>query len=270
MKLSFSTLACPDWTLSQIIAIASAAGYDGIELRFVENEDSLWKLPSFSGKQLASTKHALSDHGLVISCLDTSCRFHSPHAQERAQWLTEGERMAELAASLGAPSIRVFGDTIQPGADRSSTRRWIADSIRELSDRIAPSGIEVWLETHGDFAGGSETAEILAEAKLSGLGVVWDPANCFLESGERPRGERISPGREHSPRASQRPVSKPRQLEACSYRRRKFPVGRGSNRAATTSVRPLRILRMGEEMASGNRRRQRCAASLYTLVSGEF
>jgi sugar phosphate isomerase/epimerase len=187
MKLSFSTLACPDWTLSQIIAIASAAGYDGIELRFVENEDSLWKLPSFSGKQLASTKQALSDHGLVISCLDTSCQFHSPDAQERAQWLTEGERMAELAASLGAPSIRVFGDTIQPGADRSSTRRWIADSIRELSDRIAASGVELWLETHGDFAGGSETAEILAEAKRPKLGVVWDPANCFLESGERPQ-----------------------------------------------------------------------------------
>jgi sugar phosphate isomerase/epimerase len=187
MKLSFSTLACPDWTLSQIIAIASAAGYDGIELRFVENEDSLWKLPAFRGKQLASTKQALSDHGLAISCLDTSCRFHSPDALERSRWLAEGERMAELAASLGAPGIRVFGDTIQPGAERSSTRKWIADSIRELSERIAASGIEVWLETHGDFAGGSETAEILAEAKGLKLGVVWDPANCFLESGERPQ-----------------------------------------------------------------------------------
>lgn len=187
MKLSFSTLACPDWTLSQIIAIAAVAGYDGIELRFVENEDSLWKLPALSGKQLASTKQALSDHGVAISCLDTSCRFHSPDAQERAQWLTEGERMAELAAALGAPGIRIFGDTIQPGADRSSTRRWIADSIRELSDRIASSGIEVWLETHGDFAGGSETAEILAEANCPRLGVVWDPANCFVESGERPQ-----------------------------------------------------------------------------------
>jgi sugar phosphate isomerase/epimerase len=187
MKLSFSTLACPDWTLSQIIAIASTAGYDGIELRFVENEDSLWKLPAFRGTQLASAKQTLSDHGLAISCVDTSCRFHSPDAQERLRWLAEGERMADLAASLDAPGIRVFGDTIQPGADRSSTRRWIADSIHQLSDRIAASGIEVWLETHGDFAGASETAEILAEAKSPKLGVVWDPANCFIESGERPQ-----------------------------------------------------------------------------------
>ena len=195
MKLSFSTLACPDWTLPRIMAIASTARYDGVELRFVENEDSLWKLPTFSGTQLVSTKRELSDRGLSISCVDTSCRFHSPDAQERARWLTEGMRMAELAAALDAPGVRVFGDTIQPGADRTSTRNWIADSIRTLAARIAPSGVEVWLETHGDFAGTSETAAILAEAGCSQTGVVWDPANCFLESHERPNEGAVRLGR---------------------------------------------------------------------------
>jgi sugar phosphate isomerase/epimerase len=185
VKLSFSTLACPDWAMPQIIAMAKQAGYDGVELRFVENEDSLWKLPAFRGNALASTKQALGDHGLEISCVDTSCRFHSPDAQERARWLDEGERMADLAASLGAPGIRVFGEKVQPGADLASTRSWIAHSIRELSDRIAATGVEVWLETHGDFASGAATAELLLETK-SQIGVVWDPANCFVETGERP------------------------------------------------------------------------------------
>jgi len=173
--------------MPQIIAIASTAGYDGIELRFVENEDSFWKLPAFRGTQLASTKQSLSDHGLTISCVDTSCRFHSPDAQERARWLEEGERMADLAASLNAPGIRVFGEKIQPGADRASTRAWIVDAISALGERVAASGIEVWLETHGDFASASATAEILAESRSPKLGAVWDPANCFLESGERPQ-----------------------------------------------------------------------------------
>jgi len=53
MKLSFSTLACPDWTIPQITAMAAGAGYDGIELRFVQGEDSLWKLPVFSGAERA-------------------------------------------------------------------------------------------------------------------------------------------------------------------------------------------------------------------------
>jgi sugar phosphate isomerase/epimerase len=199
MKLSFSTLACPDWTMPEIISIASAAAYDGIELRFVENEDSLWKLPAFHGDELATTKRALSDHGLAISCVDTSCRFHFPDANERGRWLEEGERMADLAAALGAPGIRVFGDTIQPGADRASTRKWIADSMRKLAEDIAPKGIEVWLETHGDFAGASETAAIVAEGGCPQIGVVWDPANCFLECGERPRqgGSRLGASLRH-------------------------------------------------------------------------
>ena len=95
--------------------------------------------------------------------------------------------MADLAAELGAPGMRVFGDTIQPGADRASTRSWIADSIRTLAENTGPKGIEVWLETHGDFATASETAEILAEAGRAQTGAIWDPANCFLESGERPQ-----------------------------------------------------------------------------------
>ena len=37
--------------------------------------------------------------------------------------------MAELASSLGSPGIRVFGDKIQPGADRASTRSRIATAF---------------------------------------------------------------------------------------------------------------------------------------------
>ncbi len=186
MKVSFSTLACPDWTMPQFIAIAQSEGYHGIELRFVQGEDSLWKLPVFSGKELASTKRALADHALTISCLDTSCRFHSPDAAERGRWITEGKRMADLAAELGAPGLRVFGDTIQPGADRASTQGAIAESVRQLAEISAARGVEVWIENHGDFAGANETAAILREAACPKAGVVWDPANSFVANHERP------------------------------------------------------------------------------------
>ena len=187
MKISFSTLACPDWTLAQAAAIASSSGYDGIELRFGENEDSLWKLPAFRRGQLPSTKNLLQDSGLVISCVDTSCRFHFPDPKERERWVEEGVRMAELAAALEAPGIRVFGDTIQLGATRDMTRTWIAESIRCLGDKIAPTEVEVWLETHGDFAGADETASILSEAATLKAGTLWDPANCYIESKEGPQ-----------------------------------------------------------------------------------
>ncbi len=33
IKLAFSTVACPDWTLSQVVDRASEMGYQGVELR---------------------------------------------------------------------------------------------------------------------------------------------------------------------------------------------------------------------------------------------
>ncbi len=185
-EISFSTLACPDWTMPQIIAIAVGEGYDGIELRFVQGEDSLWKLPVFSGKELASTKRALADQALTISCLDTSCRFHSPDAAERGRWITEGERMADLAAELGAPGLRVFGDTIQPGADRTSTQSWIAESIRELArspqqeESRSGSRITVTLRLR------VRQRRSLTQAASPKIGVVWDPANSFVATEEQP------------------------------------------------------------------------------------
>ena len=186
MKLSFSTLACPDWTMPQIIAMAASAGYDGIELRFVEGEDSLWKLPVFQGTALVATRRALADHVLTVPCLDTSCRFDSPDAGERSRCVSEGERMSDLAAELGAPGLRVFGDKIQPGANRDATRGWIADSVRQLAEIAAPKGVGVWIETHGDFASAQETAAILAQAASKNTGVVWDSINSYVAIQERP------------------------------------------------------------------------------------
>ena len=123
----------------QAIEIASASGYDGIELRFVENEDSLWKLPAFGAHELPATKRALKDHGLVISCVDTSCRFHFPDPKERARWIEEGERhgrSGRCARGAGHPGVRRH-DSARRGSrfDACMDRRVHAHSWRRTSIR---------------------------------------------------------------------------------------------------------------------------------------
>lgn len=172
--------------MPQIIAMAASLGYDGIELRFIQGEDALWKLPAFQGKESLSTKRTLADCGLTISCLDTSCRFHFPDAKERQRWIDEGDRMSDLAAALEAPGLRVFGDTIQPGADRTTTRSWIAEGINRLSETASSKGVEVWIESHGDFASAPESLAILSQVNSAQTGVLWDPANCLIEAQESP------------------------------------------------------------------------------------
>ncbi len=186
MRPCFSTLGCPGWTLAQAIAAARRERYEGIELRFVEGDAALWKRPEFVGSGLTATRTALRDAGLAVACVDTSCFFHWPDPGDRRHAMDEARRMLELAAQLGAPAIRVFGDRVQPGAARGETEGWIVEALGALGEEAVGAGLEVWLETHGDFAPAAATCDLIERAGKAGIGVIWDPANAFAEHGESP------------------------------------------------------------------------------------
>jgi glucosamine-6-phosphate deaminase len=186
MRLCFSTLGCPAWSLARVIDEGARMGYDGVELRFLENDDALWARPELVGEGLRETRARLADAGLEVPCVDTRSFFHSPDAAARRTAVDEAARTGELAAELGASGIRVFGDRVQPGADLASTREWIVEALGTLRDRLRGSGVEVWLETHGDFATAAASRALVEEAGAEGIGVVWDAANAFAEFGEEP------------------------------------------------------------------------------------
>jgi glucosamine-6-phosphate deaminase len=186
MRLAFSTLGCPAWSLVRVLDEAARQGYDGVELRFLENSDALWERPELTGAGLRDTRERLADGGLAVPCVDTRSFFHSPDPAVRRTAVEEAVQTAAIAAELGASGIRVFGDRVQPGADLASTRDWIVESLGTLRDRLRGSGVEVWLETHGDFAKASASRALVEEAGSDGIGLVWDPANSYAEFGEEP------------------------------------------------------------------------------------
>jgi glucosamine-6-phosphate deaminase len=177
-----------------VIDAAGRLGYDGVELRFVEDDDALWARPELTGTGLAETKRRLADAGLCVACVDTRSFFHHVDAGARRTAVDEAARSAERAAALGAPGIRVFGDRVQPGADLASTRAWVAESLAAVRDRVRGTGVEVWLETHGDFATAAAARGLLEQAGPEGLGLVWDPANALSEFGEDPEAAAVALG----------------------------------------------------------------------------
>jgi len=185
VKLSFSTLGCPSWSLERVLDVAGREGYDGVELRFLEGDDALWRRPELSGSGLGQTRERLRDAGLSVSCVDTRSFFHDPDPAVRARARDEAARSLDLAARLGAPGIRVFGDRVQPGADLAATREWIVEAMEALAAESRDTGVEVWLESHGDFACAAQTRSVLELVRSPRAGVVWDPANAF-EQGEPP------------------------------------------------------------------------------------
>jgi sugar phosphate isomerase/epimerase len=183
MKLAFSTLGCPNWELRDVVAAAREWGYDGVELRAVGGSLDLLSRAEFGPAQLHSTRDYFAAAHLEICCVDTSCVFHSPDASERVQQMEVALAHAELAAQLGAPLIRVFPDKIQTGAEREQTRDWIATGLREVAERM-PDGVNVALETHGDFARAACAAEIVTLANHRRVKLIWDVANSMAAGDE--------------------------------------------------------------------------------------
>ena len=178
MKLAFSTLGCPEWTLPQVAAAARHFGYEAIELRALGGSINLLERPEFGPSAARETKAFLEDQNLSICCLDTSCTFDSADEKTRGENVEVALRHCELAVTLGAPLIRVFPDKVQSGMTQEETRDNIAESLSEEA-RQAPAGVRIGLETHGDFARGHIAAEIISLARHPNVALVWDVANAL-------------------------------------------------------------------------------------------
>jgi sugar phosphate isomerase/epimerase len=176
MKLAFATLGCPDWDLAEVIAGARKYGYAGVELRALRGSLDLPGCDELVAKRIATTREYLKREGVEICCVDTSCAFHSIDASDRAAQVNIALVHAELAARLGAPLIRVFPDTIQPGGEREQTRDWIAACLHQIAEQM-PVDVDVALETHGDFARAEATVEIVELANHPKVKLIWDVAN---------------------------------------------------------------------------------------------
>ena len=178
MKLAFSTLGCPRWGLEEIAWAAREFGYASIELRALGGSISLSERPELQPNAIRQTRAFFQGRNLSICCLDTSCSFDAVDEWTRRENIELAIRHAELAAALDAPLIRVFPNEIPEGATREETRDRIVESLRELAARV-PEGVRVGLETHGDFAAGTATAEIIRLAANPQLVIIWDAANSF-------------------------------------------------------------------------------------------
>jgi sugar phosphate isomerase/epimerase len=175
--LAFTTLACPDWSWEQAVQKAIEYGYQGLELRGVEGEMDLTKAAPFTSSRLPATKRELKDRGLAIPCLDTSCRFDQ--AAEIANSIDEGKHHIDLASALDAPYIRVFGDRIPDSQSRAKIIEQVTEGLLTLARYAEGTGVQVLLESHGDFARLQNLLDVLQAVHHPQVGVLWDVHHPF-------------------------------------------------------------------------------------------
>lgn len=189
LAISFSTLACPDWTFEQIAGNAGSYGYDGVEIRMIEGQTDLLARPEFAAEALASNLDMLELLGVQVCGLSSSVRFDHLDRETREEELAIGKLYIDLAARLGARFVRVFGDVLpaenEPAARHAVLRNIAAglDALGEYSE-MRGGAVDVLIETHGDFTDSHLMLELLMHVRNSRVGVLWDTHHPWRFHGE--------------------------------------------------------------------------------------
>lgn len=189
LLISFSTLACPDWTFGQIASNGGAYGYDGVEIRMIEGQTDLLARPEFAESALEMNLNMLDLLGLKVCGLSSSVRFDHLDRETREQELAIGKLYIDLAARLGARFVRVFGDVLpaenEPAA-RHEVLRNIAGGLDAMAEYSEMHGgaVDVLIETHGDFTDSRLMLELLVHVRNSRVGVLWDTHHPWRFHGE--------------------------------------------------------------------------------------
>ena len=147
MKTSFSTLACPTNSFTDITVTAKDLGFDGIELRGVGLDGQTGEpiIDIYDGRELAfsrsnfnGTAERLKALGLAVSCLSSGCALGDK--AHRATVIAEAKAYIDTAKRLGSEFVRLLGDTvIAPGADVDDA--YIAETLTELAPYAAENGV---------------------------------------------------------------------------------------------------------------------------------
>jgi sugar phosphate isomerase/epimerase len=173
VRLAFSTLACPGWSLDQVIEAAHDYGYSGVELRLVDGRLIDGDMPATERHRVRQT---FARAGLPIVAVDSSVRVAGAPSVKDA--LDQLSPMLELAHEWESPVVRVFGgewDTTRTHEDAISQARQV---LIEAAARAEPLGVSIALETHDRFSSVALVAEVLEGLPTSAV-ALWDVGHPY-------------------------------------------------------------------------------------------
>jgi len=184
MKLSFSTIACPEWQWDDVLVAARDLGYRGVEIRGIGRELHAPALPFLAPEAVAATRQQLESLQLTVPCLATGCGLAKADQDEAANFMQVAEYIA-LAQSLGTPYVRVMlDDAPTPSADidEALARR----QLQKLLPLAANADVTLLVETSGAFADSARLAALVADINDAHLAVLWDVLHPWRNFGESP------------------------------------------------------------------------------------
>jgi sugar phosphate isomerase/epimerase len=182
MKLAYTSLACPGWTIEEAVSAAENYGYAAIEWRLA---DGAIIDPDASADVRRRLRAAPAARGIEVACLDSSCQAVQAAPEGRVATIEAGRRMLDLAAEIGAPFLRVFGGALPAGTTRADILEPTAEVLRALGSYGGERGVTVLLETHDAWTNSEDVLALYQAVNLPTFKVLWDTHHTY-RFGEAP------------------------------------------------------------------------------------
>jgi len=169
--------------LTSLLELCQQTRVEGLELRTTHTHGVE---PSLKRAERAAVKEQISESGLVLWGLGSTCEYDHPDPEIVRQNIEQTLEFIDLAAALGARGVKVRPNHLheQEGVPVAETLKQIGLALRECGPAADNAGVEIWLEVHG--AGTSlprHIATIMRHCNHPSVGVCWNSNPTDVENG---------------------------------------------------------------------------------------
>jgi sugar phosphate isomerase/epimerase len=169
---TYLDLKNPKMTLEDFMTKCSEWGTDGVELT-----EYYFKKP-VTPEALGRLKRMAVRLGQTITGSPIGNRFTLPPGDARDVQIASVKNWIEVAADLGAPTVRIFAGAAPKGIEPSQARQWAVECIESCLDQAARRGVILALENDGGVTGDADgTLEIVKAIKSDWFGMNLDLGN---------------------------------------------------------------------------------------------
>jgi sugar phosphate isomerase/epimerase len=169
---TYLDLKNPRMTLEDFITKCSEWGTDGVELT-----EYYFKKPVTPDVLARLKRHAVRS-GLSITGAPIGNRFTLPPGDARDAQIGSVRQWIDVAADLGAPTVRIFAGGAPKGLEASQARKWAVECIESCLDQAAKRGVILALENDGGVTADADgTLEIINAVKSDWFGMNLDVGN---------------------------------------------------------------------------------------------